>query len=123
MRAELRAAAHSSNLRALEFSGSGGQHALGMHDLIVGIGGGVPTGLKGPNGNGKSSTCQAAIETLLWFGLALGDAKDGTKPSEAQQQACRPPARLAAAGAAQTPRAPPRATTRRHPPPPAARRR
>lgn len=86
VRAELRAAAHSSNLRALEFSGSGGQHALGMHDLIVGIGGGVPTGLKGPNGNGKSSTCQAAIETLLWFGLALGDAKDGTKPSEAQQQ-------------------------------------
>ena len=122
MRAELRAAAHSSNLRALEFSGSGGQHALGMHDLIVGIGGGVPTGLKGPNGNGKSSTCQAAIETLLWFGLALGDAKDGTKPSEAQQQACRPPARLAAADAAQTPRAPPRATTRHHPPPAAAHR-
>ena len=120
VRAELRAAAHSSNLRALEFSGSGGQHALGMHDLIVGIGGGVPTGLKGPNGNGKSSTCQAAIETLLWFGLALGDAKDGTKPSEAQQQACRPPARLAAADAAQTPRAPPRATGR-HPPPPATR--
>ena len=117
VRAELRAAAHSSNLRALEFSGSGGQHALGMHDLIVGIGGGVPTGLKGPNGNGKSSTCQAAIETLLWFGLALGDAKDGTKPSEAQQQACRPPARLRRRADATG------ATTRHHPPPAATRRR
>ena len=86
MRAQLRAAARASSERnsseeeelALAAAGSGAS---------ANRRGGARKGAAGRRQDDKSdpNTCAAAIETLLWFGLALGEQKDKEKRAEEEE--------------------------------------
>jgi hypothetical protein len=88
VRSKLRAAAYSSNLRvAAEEQLAGGQWPEPPIEL-----GGMPPprGKKSKASSpSDSSTCAAAIETLLWFGLALGENSSRTGGSDGQNNKCR----------------------------------
>jgi len=69
VRSRIRAAAYSSNLRVAAEEGGG---RAGAGEPPLGFDGPAPQG-RGAAKHTDPSTCAAAIETLLWFGLALGE--------------------------------------------------
>jgi len=87
VRSKLRAAAYSSNLRvAAEERLAGGLQP----EPPLALGGMAPPRgkkLKAPSPS-DTPTCAAAIETLLWFGLALGENSSRTGGSEGKNK-CR----------------------------------